>query len=236
MDFRKSKILLEKIAALHKSMSSDSESVSAIELDLMKSYIREFYAAFLDLPGNDSNHTAPAVEVIKTEKITRTPEPTPMPVAPPPPPKPEPVKTKVPQTVTPPPPPPLKVEIVPPTIKTEPLPERPKIVTRPAVSPELEELFSFESAKELSEKLSEMPISDIRKAMGLNERIFTVNELFGGDQEAFDHAVAALNRMNSFDEAKNYLMGGVASKYNWTAKDLQKKAKTFIKMVKRRYN
>ena len=228
MDFRKSKILLEKISALHKSMSSDVENVSGIEVDLMKSYVRELYESLLDLPGSHNPapgpNSTPKVEVIKTSKVkVPPPQPTPPPARP----KPEPPKAAEPEEPTP-PPPPSKPE---PVVDTQ-----PRITTRPPVSPELEELFSFESAKELSEKLSEMPISDIRKAMGLNERIFTVNELFGGEKEVFDTTVAELNKMNSFEEAKSYLINGAATKYNWSAKDRKKKAKTFIKLVKRRYN
>ena len=236
MDFRKSKILLEKISALHQSMSSDAENVSSIDLDLMKSYVRQLYEALLDLPEADEKATqsnsSPKVEVIKASKAaTPPPRPTPPPI-------PDPPKVEEPEVITPPPPPPPKVEPTPPpTPKQEPeVKTAPKITTRPPVSPELEELFSFETAKELSEKLSEMPISDIRKAMGLNERIFTVNELFGGEKDVFDTTVAELNKMNSFEEAKRYLITGVAAKYNWASKDRKNKAKTFIKLVKRRYN
>lgn len=72
--------------------------------------------------------------------------------------------------------------------------------------------------------------------MGLNERIFTVNELFGGDQSVFDNIVATLNELRTFADAKNYLIQNVAGKYNWASKDRKSKAKNFIKLVKRRYN
>ena len=71
--------------------------------------------------------------------------------------------------------------------------------------------------------------------MGINERIFTMNELFGGDQAAFDDTIKALNGFSNFAQAKNYLAANVASKFKWDAKAKKKKAKTFVKLVRRRY-
>ena len=101
---------------------------------------------------------------------------------------------------------------------------------------EMDEIFSFSTARELSEKLSALPISDIKKAMGLNERIVTVNELFGGDQSSFDTALTALNQLRSYEEAKDYLIRNVAGRYQWSSKDRKAKAKEFAKLVKRRFS
>lgn len=43
--------------------------------------------------------------------------------------------------------------------------------------------------EDLSEKLESTPITNIQKSMGLNERILTQNELFGGEKSSFDTAV-----------------------------------------------
>ncbi len=88
----------------------------------------------------------------------------------------------------------------------------------------------------MSEKLGELPIQDIKKAMGLNERIFTVNELFGGEQTTFDTTLSELNSLRSFDEAKDYLIRNVAARFDWASKSRRGKAKEFIKLVKRRFN
>ncbi len=80
-----------------------------------------------------------------------------------------------------------------------------------------------------------MPIGDIKKAMGLNERISTQNELFGGDAADFENTVSALNQLRNYEEAKNYLIRDMAVKYNWLGKAKKEKAKEFIKLVRRRY-
>ena len=100
---------------------------------------------------------------------------------------------------------------------------------------DMEELFEHGSAKELSEKLSNLPIKDLRKAMGLNEKIFTMNELFGGSQPDYDKAMNELNGMSNFEQAKVYLIQNIAGKYGWTKRGKKKKAQNFIKLVRRRY-
>ena len=242
MDLQKTKILLEKINALYKSMSADSKNISSIERDLMRSYVQQFYEVFLDWPASAVAPEAPPVEIIKSSpKITLN-KPEPAPKAPEPPrevapPEPEPAPPAREEK-----PAPFRVVTPPPVQKETPAPAptppqpKPQPAPRPVANDELEELFAFSSAKELSEKLSELPITDIKKAMGLNERIFTVNELFGGDQSAFDTTLNELNRFRNFEEAKNYLIQNAADKYGWAAKDRKSKAKNFIKLVKRRFN
>lgn len=101
---------------------------------------------------------------------------------------------------------------------------------------DLAEIFDLGPAgKELSERLSQTPIADIKKAMGINERVLTLNELFGGDQAAFDETLTALNGFSSYDQAKNYLASTAAPKFNWTEKEKKKKAQAFAKLVWRRY-
>ncbi|MCF8244013.1 MAG: hypothetical protein K9J37_03175 [Saprospiraceae bacterium] len=254
MDIQKSNNVLDKINALYKNISSDPRNVSSIERDLMRSYIQQFYESFLEMPTVSAGVAQPPpVEPKATEpRITlRKPETTPPPPLRPQPEPPKPEPTPV--VVAPPPPPPAPV--VPPVVVTPPPPVEvtpPPIVVAPpqpvfeAVvppptkvaannDPELDELFEFKSATELSEKLSELPITDIKKAMGLNERISTQNELFGGDASAFDATVSTLNQLKNYNEAKDYLVRNVAVKYNWSSKGKKDKAKAFIKLVRRRY-
>lgn len=261
MDLQKSKTLLDKINALFKNINGDPRNVSSIERDLMKSYVLHFYEAITEMPTVSSlNAPVPPqnLEAKPTEpKITlRRPEPAQ--VAPLQEPAPEPAKPPQPTPIPSPPPPPAVVMAVPepaveqapvlppPPIKPEPIvvapPPAPPAPPAPVAvvqdfngDPEMEELFSFKTATELSEKLSQLPIEDIKRAMGINERISTQNELFGGDANAFDSTVSTLNQLRSYEEAKKHLILHVANKYNWLSKEKKAKAKDFIKLVKRRY-
>jgi len=102
-------------------------------------------------------------------------------------------------------------------------------------NPELEELFSFSDSSELSDKLANTPLSDLTRAMGINEKIFTVNELFDGNREEMDNLLIALNGLDNYGEAKSVLIRSVASKYDWSDPSRAKKAKNFIRLVRRRY-
>ena len=106
------------------------------------------------------------------------------------------------------------------------------------IEPELAELFNVETngVTDLSDKLSLKPVADLTKAMGINERIFTINELFDGNREEFENIMLALNGLNNFDEAKDVLIRSVAGKYRWHSDTRFKKARNFIKLVQRRYN
>jgi hypothetical protein len=109
-------------------------------------------------------------------------------------------------------------------------------INSPAGNPAVAAIFDIEETNDLSGKLSARPIADLTKSMGLNEKIFTVKELFGNENDVFAKTMDTLNGFKSFEEAKSYLVSNVADKYDWASDGKIKKAQTFIKLVKRRYN
>jgi len=252
MNLNKAQLLLEKINRLYKSMSLDPENVAAIEKDLMRDYVKQLYAAFLE-----ENITKPYKEPTYTARTTYAPPvevQTPPAVRPrreeriiaPPPPKNEYREERT--RISPPPPVQERIIAPPPVVKevvasTPPPPvyRQPTVTAVPQSSrhqvpnEEYEQLFQQENSNELSHKLSTLPISDLNKAMGINERIFTINELFRGDSAAFKRTIAALNQLPSFRKAKAYLAENVVNEFDWTNKLRRNKAKNFIKLVNRRY-
>lgn len=248
MDLLQAKIILEKINRLYQSMTLDEDNIDVFERDLMQSYIRQLYASF------SSEHQSK--EILLEPKID-VPKPQPQPVVkkqnpPPPPPKPvvqqpapvvkaEPATVKVVEEIK-------KVEevkqVAPPVVQ-QPIEQKavtPPPAPKPApvskkIDPEIDALFeNSDSSNDLSEKLSQRPIKDLTKSMGINERILTVNELFGGDQSVFNDTMKTLNGYRSFDAAREYLAENIAPEYNWAEKKNVKKAKLFIKLVRRRYS
>src|SRR5688572_26703759 len=97
----------------------------------------------------------------------------------------------------------------------------------------MSKLFDLQKTEE--SRFGHVPIASIESAMGLNERIFTLNELFGGDKSLFDAWVAKLNSLNSFAEARNVLISGPAKDFKWTDPQRIKMAEQFIRIVSRRY-
>jgi len=105
----------------------------------------------------------------------------------------------------------------------------------PLESDEYEELFELPATKELSDRLSSTPIRDLTKAISINEKILTCNELFKKDKTRFNDALKTLNGFSSFSEARPYL-ASLANEFGWDKKNRKKKAQIFIKLVRRRYN
>ncbi len=226
MNLQQAKIILEKINRLYQSMTLDSK-IDPFEQELMLSYIEKFHNAFSSgrksIADKKESKAEPVVVSKPAKKVT---EEQPKAAAPPPPPPPAPAKEikKVKEPV-------VEVEV--------PKPPTPKVETPPAPAPsaineDLEILFDQKQGKELSDKLSSLPIKDLTKAMGLNEKILTTNELFNKDSGAFDAAMKDLNNLRDFEEAKMTL-ATLAEKYNWTARNRKKKAQIFIKLVQRKF-
>lgn len=233
MNIKKIEKQLKKINQLFENIKEDG-TVSAIERDLMLSYVRGLYEKIVE-PQNNSSKNASKSEAKPKEKID-------IPKIEKPAPKMDDLATVV-----------MK-EVVEADQIIQDTPTSNNLETSAAVSiqhqtvvhevveapkqqipEELVELFKFESVNELSDKLSRAPISDLTKSMGINEKIFTVQELFGGDSSLFNNAMESLDKLSSLEQARDYLVQNVAVAQNWGAEGKIKKAANFIKLISRRY-
>ena len=234
MDLLKAKIYLDKVNREFGRMSKDPENIARIDLDIMLSYLRDLYDAFLTTTPAPPPSTLPKTDVRRGVKPdipgdqptpTYTPPAPPTqaaaPVAPPPP---------APQEVPPPPVPPAPV--APPAPPAQPESRRD---TDLPIPPEIEMLFEHKEAKELSEKLSEAPITDLRRAISLNDRLLLTRELFGDNSQLFETAIHTLNNFAGFSQAKDYLAQNFVQTFEWTHAGKLESAKKFIKIVRRRY-
>jgi len=242
MDWQKFNKKLNKISVLADNAFQDN-SISSLERDLMASYVRDLYDMILEdgvegsskknvsesqnfINGNQSRqekketHMAPTVqptvsferEVAVAEKVIEiVPEVAVLEIAQP--------KEQVSQVSKI-----ASVSVPQPSSKAKQLDDN-----------QMNELFVDDKISDLSGKLGSQRIPDLTKAMGINERIFTVQELFNNDQNFFNTVLNQLNSLNNFEEAKIYLIEEVISKLDWTAENKLKKAGTFIKLIKRRY-
>lgn len=70
--------------------------------------------------------------------------------------------------------------------------------------------------------------------IGLNDKIAFIKHLFEGKSEAYDEAVSAINRKNSFDDAESYIKITLKPKYNyWLGKEDY--ADRFMEVVESRF-
>lgn len=215
MNIQDSNRQFEKLSSFYKQISADGH-INKIELELLKSYITKFYESILS--ENTSTTETPTVKPIaKVEapvaEITPV-APALVSVSPP--------KVAVPETPV--------AEQAPAEVLIESSNDVPKMQSK-----DIEALFALEKGTELSDKLSTTSIKDINKAMSINERIFTIKELFGGSQEQYDKTISSLNGFMSYDDAKNYLSENVVNNNNWLDPEKSKKVKKFLKLISRKY-
>jgi hypothetical protein len=196
MDLLKTKIFLDKLNREFARMTKDPDNVVRIDVDIMLSYVRELYDALLsetDTAAANAQREQPR----KLPVVAKAPDPVeaappPAPASPPPPPPAPPVREMPPQVVAT-PPPPAPVQEVKPEPAPAPVMEQAPAFTPGSWPPEAEALFEEKQAKELSEKLSELPIADLRRSIALNDRLLLTRELFAGDGQAFEAAIQSLN-------------------------------------------
>ena len=236
MDLVKAKMFLDKVNREFSRMSKDPENIARIDVDIMMSYIRDLYDALQYatpsappasmVPKTDNRRSTNPQHSPKEELPAPTSSEPPVPAPPPPPPKVE----------VPPPPPEEKPAPAPPPQPVIVVPVAP-VAPPPAqnVSPEMEALFEFKEAKELSEKLSQTPVNDLKRAISLNDRLLLAKELFGGDQQLFENAVMNLNNFSDFEQAKAYMVENFVMAFDWANPQKFDSAKKFIKLVSRRY-
>ncbi len=94
---------------------------------------------------------------------------------------------------------------------------------------------SLKDAKtELAQKLTDVPIRDLRKAIGINDRYLFINELFGGDEAMFERSVKTLNQFSILPEAEFWMQRELKLKLAWNedAPIVQQ----FIQLVRRRFS
>jgi len=87
--------------------------------------------------------------------------------------------------------------------------------------------------KARSEQLSIKPISDIKLAITLNDKLLYVKDLFNGYNLAYSEAIEILNRFNTFEEAQRFLKTNYVTKNNWDGKPAT--TEKFYALLKRRY-
>jgi hypothetical protein len=233
MDLQKTKIYLDKLNREFARMSKDPENIVRLDVDIMASYVRELYDAIL----SESSHSARAAEPAPTRKPA-APKPADPPAAPPPPAYEAPAPA--PMYEPPAPPPPVIEETpapaAPPVVAPVPAPVVASRSTPPAaIPPGIEILFEEKQAKELADKLSEQPITDLKKSIALNDRLLLTSELFAGDGQAFEKVISAINSCADYEEAKAYLVENCVVRYTWTDKKRLEAAKNFVKLVRRRF-
>lgn len=249
MDMTQTNRLAAKISALIQE-SGQSGQLSKIDRDVLLAYIRNLYELVLEekeVPASPSQviseSVAPPVVSAPIREIPSVPVLAEEPVQPNPPVV-NVIEHKTVQQPTPIQPAPLAEQPVPVAqppqhaVVQEKQPEAPPAVhvSAPLNTEALHEIFAELTIRDLSDKLALSPIQDLSRAMGLNEKMLTQQELFGNNNQVFQDTLNYLNQCRSFDEAKNYLLEHIIGTYHWTSESKVKKAANFVKLIRRRFH
>lgn len=89
------------------------------------------------------------------------------------------------------------------------------------------------TAAELSDKLADGPVKDLKKAIGVNDRFLYINELFRGDEVMYERSIKTINGFSIFPEAEYWIRRELKTKLGW--KDSDETVRQFDQLVKRRF-
>jgi len=91
-----------------------------------------------------------------------------------------------------------------------------------------------QSKIDLGDTLIEAPIRDLRKAIGVNDRFLFINELFRGDEVAYERSIKTINSFSIFAEAEYWIQRELKVKNGWDAGN--EMVAQFFQLVKRRFS
>ena len=87
---------------------------------------------------------------------------------------------------------------------------------------------------ELSDKLTDAPIKDLKKAIGVNDRFLFINELFRGDEAMYERSIKTIQNFSILAEAEYWIRRELKVKIGWH--DTHPVVKQFDHLIKRRFS
>ena len=91
-----------------------------------------------------------------------------------------------------------------------------------------------QSKIDLGDTLTEVPVRDLRKAIGVNDRFLFINDLFRGDEAVYERSIKTINSFSIFPEAEYWIQRELKVKNGWN--DSDELVKQFYQLVKRRFS
>jgi hypothetical protein len=90
-----------------------------------------------------------------------------------------------------------------------------------------------ERDKNLPTSANALPITDLKSAINLNDKLLYIKDLFNGYSLAYSEAIEIVNRFNTYEEAERFLKTNYVAKNNWEGKAAT--AEKFYNLLRRRY-
>lgn len=90
-------------------------------------------------------------------------------------------------------------------------------------------LAGFKNDKNIAALIKDRPVNDLKTAIKINDRIWYIQELFGGDADLYTQTIDDLNQQPDLNKALEY----VFSKFNWNQD--KKSTISFLELMYRRF-
>jgi len=87
---------------------------------------------------------------------------------------------------------------------------------------------------EISEKLTGLPVRDLKKAIDINDRFLYINDLFRGDEMMYERSIKTINSFSIWPEAEYWVRRELKTKLGWTEDN--ETVRQFDQLVKRRFS
>jgi hypothetical protein len=125
------------------------------------------------------------------------------------------------------------IEDVPTLTHQTPAPGAQKNINDAATRPESLNERLKQSKIELSDMLTEAPVRDLKKAIGVNDRFLFINELFRGDEAMYERSIKTINNFSIYPEAQYWIERELKVKIGWKDSEI---VRQFDQLVKRRFS
>ncbi|WP_298741698.1 hypothetical protein [uncultured Chitinophaga sp.] len=170
----------------------------------------------------------PAPERIQPEPVQVAPPPPPPP--PPPAPSPAPVQERKPVTAT--------------LFDVEKPAPAPRAKEANGLRREINELVSQKSTSlndrlkqsitEVADRLGDMPVKDLKQAIGINDKFQFIQELFRGDVDMYERSIKTINECHTLQEAEYWIERELKIRQGWL--DDTRPVQHFYSLVKKRFS
>jgi hypothetical protein len=87
---------------------------------------------------------------------------------------------------------------------------------------------------EVAHLLQDTPIKDLRKAIGINDKFLFLNELFNGDEAAYERSIKTINNFHVLQEAEYWINRELKLRLGWN--DTKETVQHFYRLVRRRFS
>jgi hypothetical protein len=91
-----------------------------------------------------------------------------------------------------------------------------------------------QSKTEVADRLGDMPVKDLRQAIGINDKFLFIQELFRGDIDMYERSIKTINECHTLQEAEYWIERELKIRQGWL--DDTRPVQHFYTLVKKRFS